>query len=216
VRRAAAAIGWRGLPLARRLPGVDVLEAADGEAVDLDAPPLLARARTARMLVLAGWDLRAPQALARHRETVLHALAPDPRTQDAARTVSDRARHDGTLIGLHVRRGDYSDYEGGRFHFPLERYREIAQRALTAHGPGAALLVCSDQPLDPAVLDGLPATPGPGDVLGDLCALRTCDTLIGPPSTFSMWASFSAGVPLQTLDGPDAPIGPQHTRVVAG
>jgi hypothetical protein len=76
--------------------------------------------------------------------------------------------------------------------------------------------VCSDQPLDPAVLDGLPATPGPGDVLGDLCALRTCDTLIGPPSTFSMWASFSAGVPLQTLDVPDAPIGPQHTRVVAG
>ena len=33
----------------------------------------------------------------------------------------------------------------------------------------------------------------------DLYALSICDYILGPPSTFSMWASFYGGVPLRFI-----------------
>jgi hypothetical protein len=36
---------------------------------------------------------------------------------------------------------------------------------------------------------------GPGHFIEDLYALASCDYIIGPPSTFSQWASFYGNVP---------------------
>jgi hypothetical protein len=41
---------------------------------------------------------------------------------------------------------------------------------------------------------------GPGDPAGDLFSLAACDYIMGPPSTFTLWASFFGGVPLYTIN----------------
>jgi hypothetical protein len=82
----------------------------------------------------------------------------------------------------------------------------VAERALAAWGRGASLLYCSDEAIDPRLFAGLPATPGPGSAFADLTALSQCDAVLGPPSTFSGWASFSGRVPLLSLDRPDRPV----------
>ena len=38
-------------------------------------------------------------------------------------------------------------------------------------------------------------TPGPGTEIGDLYSLAACDYIIGPPSTYTQWASFYGQVP---------------------
>ena len=40
-----------------------------------------------------------------------------------------------------------------------------------------------------------------GPAVHDLHTLAACDYLIGPPSTFSQWASFSGNTPLLHLEG---------------
>jgi len=47
---------------------------------------------------------------------------------------------------------------------------------------------------DPAVGDPTRGI-APGTAFEDLCALSLVDIIVGPPSTFSGWASFVGGVP---------------------
>jgi hypothetical protein len=217
-RRVVAALATRSLPVASRLPGVDAVTLADGEGLDLSDPAFVARARSARFMLLGGWLLRDPRSLAKHRAAVVAELAPGfgARSEADAAVEQARRRGAGALIGLHVRRGDYAGFDGGRFLYSLPQYRALAERALEAWGPGASLLICGDQRIDPEAFAGLPVTPGPGGVFADLTALGACDALIGPPSTFSGWASFAGGVPLLTISDPDGPIVREAFRVNVG
>ena len=54
-----------------------------------------------------------------------------------------------------------------------------------------AFLICSDWPQDAATFARFKVTFGTGDLIEDLYAFPRCDYLIGPPSTFTLWASFS-------------------------
>ena len=61
-------------------------------------------------------------------------------------------------------------------------------------------LICSNEDVSSLLsLPGVLAAAGPGAPVMDLYALAACDYLIGPPSTFSLWASFHGGAPLQML-----------------
>jgi hypothetical protein len=62
-----------------------------------------------------------------------------------------------------------------------------------------AFLVCSDEPVPDDFLAPFHATRGPGALLGDLYALAECDWVIGPPSTFSLWAACYGRKPIHQL-----------------
>jgi len=44
---------------------------------------------------------------------------------------------------------------------------------------------------------------GTGDLIEDMYAFARCDYLIGPPSTFTLWASFYGCVPLNLIRSSD-------------
>ena len=110
------------------------------------------------------------------------------------------------LIGIHVRHGDYALYYGGRFLYPITFYGDVMD-AMEKLFPGrkVGFLVCSDvaQPLES--LHRANILPGLGDLLGDLYSLAACDYLIGPPSTFSLWAAFHGRKPILHLFEPRVP-----------
>jgi hypothetical protein len=72
---------------------------------------------------------------------------------------------------------------------------------LVAQFPGRrlAFLICSDEPRHENEFPGLTVGFGPGSQMGDLHALARCDWILGPLSTFSMWASFYGNKPLLLL-----------------
>ena len=71
-------------------------------------------------------------------------------------------------------------------------------------GKKVGFIVCSNvaqsimDPLLPVVY------PGPGQPVEDLYALAACDYIIGPPSTFSRWASFYGKTPLWEMRDADS------------
>jgi hypothetical protein len=67
-------------------------------------------------------------------------------------------------------------------------------------------LLVSNQTVNAKNYDGLDIGFGPGDPAGDLFALASCDYIIGPPSTFTMWASFFGNVPLFMINDPWVPL----------
>jgi hypothetical protein len=90
---------------------------------------------------------------------------------------------------------------GGRFFFALENYERWMREAAALHaGRRVGFLVCSNESVSPLLnLQGLKVIRGPGSAVADLYTLAACDQLMGPPSTFSLWASYWGGAPLHML-----------------
>jgi hypothetical protein len=69
-----------------------------------------------------------------------------------------------------------------------------------------AFLLCSNEALDLRDFADLPVRLATGHFVEDLYALAACDYVLGPPSSYSMWASFYGQVPLLHIERPEQEI----------
>jgi hypothetical protein len=76
-------------------------------------------------------------------------------------------------------------------------------------------LVVSDEPQRALGFDGLAVRLLAGSALEDMYSLAYCDYIIGPHSTFSMWASFYGETPLYRLEDPYRTVSPEDFVVDA-
>ena len=103
------------------------------------------------------------------------------------------------IIGIHVRRGDYEQYFGGRYYFSDKEYVAICSQlqAEFDNDTKIAFLLCSNEMLD---LENYRQFDffqiDEANLTEDLYALSKCDYITGPPSTYSMWASFYGQKPI--------------------
>lgn len=127
-----------------------------------------------------------------------------------------RQKHD-LLIGVHIRKGDYKDFLGGQFYFSQEVYADkVLQAARLFPGRNVGIVVCSNENTDPAWFSPLTAYPGPGHFIEDLYTLAECDYILGPPSTYSMWASFYGNKPLLKIRTADQVITREEFKIDYG
>jgi len=117
------------------------------------------------------------------RELVTHSLRPARESADV-------------VVGVHIRHGDYQHFCGGIMYYTFAEYAQL-MRTVSDLFPGqrVSFLICSNAQLPDEEFDGLRIHSGPGHVVGDVYALAECDYIVGPPSTYSEWASFYGEVP---------------------
>jgi hypothetical protein len=205
----AAGASLRG---ARALPGVRALDVPDGEDCDLEGARL-----DNRLVLAAGWKIRASGPFLRHRDEVKRVFTPSSEDIAAAEAAVHRAREAAPLVvGVHRRRGDYAVWQGGRYLFDDDQYAHVMRRAGGVLGGDVAFLVCSDEPLPATAFERMNVHQGPGTPVQDLHALSLCDRLIGPPSTFSAWASLMGEVPRYQIEAPDQGFGRDSFDVTIG
>lgn len=185
-----------------------VIRIEEEENYDLSAPEFLTAAREKRFVFVQGWLFRDEHALRRHAPALREFFAPARGVAERIGAHVRRAREGcELLVGVHVRQGDYRNFEGGRYFYESAEYARMmreAERLFPERRVG--FLVCSNERQDPAVFEGLRHTPGPGHFVDDMYALAACDYIIGPPSTYTLWASFYGGAPLHPVEGPGASI----------
>ena len=105
-----------------------------------------------------------------------------------------------TVVGIHIRHGDYANWEGGKYFYSIEQYRDVMQQVADRLGnQHVTFLVCGNGNLSLDKFGDLNVRFGTGHLIEDMYALAESDLLIGPPSTFTQWASFYGRVPLQVL-----------------
>lgn len=140
-------------------------------------------------------------------EIIRRTFDPDPPILQAAHDHALRAKGGANvLLGLHIRRRDYDVHLGGRHFYPLDVYRQAMDRMVALFaGRKVAFLLCSDEKLPDDFVAAHPATCGLGTQLGDLYTLAECDYLLGPPSTFSLWAAYYGRKPIYQMIRPEPP-----------
>ena len=169
---------------------------------DIDLSEMRYRSKIDRSFatLLFGWRFRNHELLAKHADTIRFYLAFHARPEVDA--YLQDARSDGARIcGVHIRRGDYADYKGGKYYFSLERYAELMRQAVREIGEGnVKFIIFSDEVIDLDKFGELNVMPAPGSVIDDQYALSRVDFIIGPPSTFSKWAAYIGQIPFFLIE----------------
>jgi len=83
-------------------------------------------------------------------------------------------------------------------------------------GKRVSFLLCSNEEINKNNFEGLDITLGLNHPVEDLYSLSRCDYIIGPPSTYSMWASFYGKVPALAIMSPEQAIDVKCFTVVSG
>lgn len=104
------------------------------------------------------------------------------------------------IIGVHIRRGDYIEWNDGRFYYTWEQYKNFMECLKNLYSnEKIAFFISSNEKISKQNFEGCDCyffENIESPVITDLYMLSICDQIIGPPSTFSRWASFYGEVPL--------------------
>lgn len=162
----------------------------------LGSPEFLTRQHDTRLLFVVGWSFRNPQATLKHREAIRRFFTPVAKHRDSIARATDQLRK-GTdhLVGIHIRQTDYSTFANGKYFYSLDTYKSIMRRIACQLKGRTRFLLCSDITLEKSGFAAFDVALGPGHPLQDNCLLSACDYLAGPPSTYTLWASFYGSVP---------------------
>lgn len=186
-----------------------VVTASEGDLFLLDDnPKAIDVFRNSRIVFVSGLQFRDVTSITKHGDEIRAYFKPVETHAEAVDSLLRNIRQNcEVLVGVHIRRGDYADHLGGRYSFEVKDYVRIIDR-LKALFPGrkTGFLVCSNERLNRDLFKAANCFFGSGHFLEDMYALARCDYIVGPPSTFSLWASFYGQVPLCFLQRPDEPL----------
>lgn len=167
-----------------------------GETYFLEQEAFRAAQAATRFLFVIGWSFRTPEIVLKHKSLIRTIFTPVTRHRDAvARLAGNLRAHADHVVGVHIRQTDYKTFSGGKYFYSLDTYKGF-MRQMEGQLPGRTrFLLCSDIRLDPDAFRDFDILTGTGHPVEDNYALATCDYLIGPPSTYTAWASFYGEVP---------------------
>ena len=168
--------------------------------------------------LLEGWNFRCNELTVKYRSKLSRYYRinkPLSKSEVSLINSLDAYKNRGVfLIGLHIRRGDYKDFEGGRYWYLQSQYANFIDQLRQQFKHRKLLVVaCSNEIPVPRCGQDISTQ---ASWSADLRVLQLCDLLIGPPSTFTAWASYSAHIPCIHITNPDEKVVASNARVIDG
>lgn len=178
---------------------------ADHEIIELSSIPQGVFKN--KLLALDGWLFRDTNYYLDNASLIRGLFQFSSVLQDAAiEFVKGIKKNSEThLVGVHIRRGDYAQWESGRYYFDDEAYISFINQTsslLGKCGKRVKFIIFSNEFIASTspLLKAANANTLQKSAIEDLCLMSKCDYLIGPPSSFSSWASFMGEVPLLHIE----------------
>jgi hypothetical protein len=171
--------------------------------------------RDSKYIFIGGWMLRHNPGFDKASEELKILFTPkEYYLQRINALITSNRQNIDLLIGVHVRRGDYKDHFGGIYYYDTDVYRQrMLELKKMFPEKKIKFLVCSNEKLNAAQFKDMDVVFGSGEQIEDMYSFAFCDFLIGPPSTFTAWASFWGKVPLQFIMDPHEKPEPDAFRI---
>lgn len=153
------------------------------------------------------WPYTDYKALYKHQEGCRSFITPKPQYCEEAAAIIAKLRQTGqTLVGVHVRRTDYKTWFRGKYYYDPSVYEKAMRDMIQLCPNGVRFVICSDEKLTAADFPSINAEQlyiSRNAFVTDFVLLSSCDYIIGPPSTFSGYASFYGKAKKVTLYSAD-------------
>ena len=163
--------------------------------VDMGSPEFLDLERRAAVLFCGVWLFRDKGSFRKHAAAIRRFFRPVAKWREPAEACVAAAREGADrLVAVHMRLTDYAKFNGGAWFYAPADYRRWMEQTAALHPGRTRFLLFSDAPIPAEAFDGLDWRPGPLHPVSAQHAMSLCDAILGPPSTFSGWASFMGRV----------------------
>lgn len=170
---------------------------------DKYVPVIRQVAREKKHIIPFVWPYTDYNSLYKHQDACRNFVIPKPHyKQQAEAVIKEQRKRGGVLIGIHIRRTDYKTWFNGKYYFDLSVYEKAMQDMLRLCPEGARFIICSDEKFSSSDFSAIPENLlyfSRNPFIADFVLLASCDYIIGPPSTFSGYASFYGKVKKLTL-----------------
>jgi hypothetical protein len=159
-------------------------------------------ARKKKILFVLGWRFVNDYNLHEYKEKIKSYFAPlDEYRLNIDKLIKAARSQCDVLVGIHIRHGDYKNFQGGKYFYEIPEYAQMMKK-FSEKFPGkkVSFLVCSNAPQQKESFSDLNILFGTGHMVEDMYSFAECDYIIGPPSTYTMWASFYGNKPLYMME----------------
>jgi len=185
-----------------KFPFIYVKSLSENEVLDLDKPDKNLNDKV--LCFIQGWLYRGNILFEKYNEEIKKYFLPKSEfvtlIDDFFLNSFDSKNE--IIIAIHIRRGDYKRFEEGKYLYEISDYVEIAERiSQLDFDKNVHFLICSNETIDLSELNltNLKMTLAPNHELIDLYCMARCHYIVGPPSTYTMWASYYGNVPLYQI-----------------
>lgn len=144
-----------------------------------------------------------PEMFARHIEEIREFLDFRIEVKERCLPIIEKYKNENKiLVGVHIRRGDYKEFYGGKWYYSDEEY--VRWMKTLAAAENVKFILCSNEKiaLEKYREHGLDVCAPEMSAVEELCLLSLCDYIMSPPSTFSLWAAMIGGKKRWILDEP--------------
>lgn len=184
---------------------IKILTLGEKEQCDLNGNDFIKLAKSNKFLFVHGWEFRDNTNLNKHADLIRDYFKPNEKIQMDVTELIDNARQNcDVLIGVHIRHGDYKYWNNGKYFYDLDEYVKIMDRIENLfQNEKVVFLVCSNVTQDVKTLSKFRFIFCNNHFVQDMYSLAKCDYIIGPPSTYTIWASFYGNVPVYYIINSD-------------
>jgi hypothetical protein len=146
-------------------------------------------------IYVSGWYFRVPNLTKKYQNYFIqnYRLKEKYIKGNKLLEIINNLKNEGQyVIGVHIRRGDYKYWQSGRYYFDdcvyLKYMRTIGKDIETIYKKRYSFIIFSNE--NTSFNDKNNIYKSKNKWYIDHYLMSKCDFLIGPPSTFTMWASY--------------------------
>ena len=142
------------------------------------------------------WTVREPMGFIQYQKKIAKYLAPKEEYQIYADGIIKDIKdgRDVHLIALHMRRGDYKNWRGGKYYFDENNYIKWINDIVVEFGNNACVLLFTNEKFDieraRREVKYKDIYLMKGNAVQDLTTMSKCEYIVGPPSTYSEMAAY--------------------------
>ncbi|MFT7343626.1 MAG: hypothetical protein ACI9XP_000200 [Lentimonas sp.] len=170
---------------------------------------VLLKAKTSNIYA-GGWYFRNSNLLKKYQDhfTKKYSLKEDYYSDiELLKTIIDKKNNGIIVVGVHIRRGDYKTWMSGKYHFEdsvfLDNMRQL-QGEINQQQKETFFIIFSNEQIK--IHENENVAVSKNEWFIDHHLMSCCNYLIGPPSTFTLWASYIGKVPYYQIPNKDAKI----------
>lgn len=181
---------------------IKVLSLSFNNTLNLDSPAFIDSIAQEQILLCKGWEFRVSEAIfTKHGDAIRQHFVPLKLHVNNITSLIQKIRKKcDVLVGIHIRQGDYKKFMGGQFFYQVEDYTHLMKvTEVLFPNQKVGFLICSNSKQSPQSFADFEFMFANGHLVEDMYALAECDYIMGPPSTYTSWASFYGQVPLYRI-----------------
>ncbi len=180
---------------------------------------LVDRLNRQKISFVGGWYFRRHDLTLKYRKYFQNRYLLCPSYYSTNTFVQDvlSKKNNEVLVGIHLRRGDYKTWEDGRYYFEDSVFLEYIshmEEKIKEKNIVCKFILFSNESISIPKRENLVLSKEKWYI--DQYIMSKCDYLIGPPSTFTGWASYIGEVPLLYMQTKDATFSLDDFKIING